>query len=146
MNPDALRFVDWSCCHPVVVYSVFEEIDYIIPTFDVLHVRMHRCRISVVSNDGEEGPQFNSFINSETIVGERWPQMIIPYSSCDIQVSCGFFRRGCVLINILMHRDLRSPTTSGLVLNPYIPTTKSQLFGDRRLQAYGLCKRRRGRQ
>ena len=62
MNPDALRFVDWSYCHRVVVYNVFEEIDYISSTFCTF-IRMHRCRISVVSIDGER-PQFSIKLSS----------------------------------------------------------------------------------
>ena len=53
-----------------VLYRVLDDIDYVIPSFEVLRVRLHRCIFAVIQDDGSEGELIEGFINSATIRGQ----------------------------------------------------------------------------
>ena len=72
--------------HHVVLYQIFEEIDYTVPEFSVLHVRLHRCRIALLTEEGDEDPPIDAFINSSKLHDWMLPDIIIPVESCDIPV------------------------------------------------------------
>ena len=45
-----------------VLYRVLDDIDYVIPSFEVLRVRLHRCIFAVIQDDGSEGELIEGFI------------------------------------------------------------------------------------
>ena len=84
-----------------VVYRVLDDIDYVIPSFGVLRVRLHRCIFSVIQDDGTEVEMVEGFINSATIRGQIWPRVIVPLESCDILVNSTISSSLCYKIDFL---------------------------------------------
>ena len=89
-----------------VVYRVLDDIDYVIPSFEVLRVRLHRCIFAVIQDDGSEGELIEGFINSATIRGQIWPRVIVPLESCDILVNSTISSSLCYKIDFLCRQRL----------------------------------------
>ena len=71
-----------------VVVASYKEIDYVVPCFNVLHVRLTRIRCRIVESDQDVTDLQDFLINSSTITQAQWPELIVPIESCDISVSC----------------------------------------------------------
>ena len=113
-----------------VILWFFEEIDYTIPCFDVLHVRLHRCRIKIVGDDGEDGERMDAFINSATPIHRYACRLrIIPYESCEVQVRLAL--TNVCDVSAICHRDRRLTRTISIVPCQFLMTT-FQLFGNGR--------------